>query len=141
MSASLGAAHAVSVAMTDGTNATITGDTCSSPPVRCRELIPGFERGGPIMTSDEVLDLDTLPAEVAVIGGGAIGCEFASTFADLGSEVTILEGLPKILPGLDADLAKVVEKSFKKKKIAIRTGVMVNGHEPNARRRHHGEVR
>jgi len=94
-------------------------------------LIPNFERGGPIMTSDEVLDLDTLPARVAVIGGGAIGCEFASTFADLGSEVTILEGLPKILPGLDADLAKVVEKSFKKKKIAIRTGVMVNGHTPN----------
>ena len=83
------------------------------------------------MTSDEVLDLATVPPRVAVIGGGAIGCEFASTFADLGSEVTILEGLPKILPGLDADLAKVVEKSFKKKKIAIRTGVMVNGHTPN----------
>ena len=78
---------------------------------------------------------------VAVIGGGAIGCEFASTFADLGSEVTILEGLPKILPGLDADLAKVVEKSFKKKKIAIRTGVMVNGHTPNGIGRHHGVVR
>jgi dihydrolipoamide dehydrogenase len=83
------------------------------------------------MTSDEVLDLDTLPARVAVIGGGAIGCEFASTFADLGSEVTILEGLPKILPGLDKDVAKVVEKSFKKKKIAIKTGVMVNGHTPD----------
>ena len=95
-------------------------------------LIPGFERGGPIMTSDEVLDLTAVPARVVVIGGGAIGCEFASTFADLGSEVTILEGLPKILPGLDADLAKVVEKSFKKKKITIRTGVMVNGHTPNA---------
>jgi dihydrolipoamide dehydrogenase len=83
------------------------------------------------MTSDEVLDLDHVPDRVAVIGGGAIGCEFASTFADLGAEVTILEGLPKILPGLDADLAKVVEKSFKKKKIAIRTGVMVKGHTPN----------
>ena len=51
------------------------------------------------MTSDEVLDLDHVPGRVAVIGGGAIGCEFASTFADLGSQVTILEGLPKILPG------------------------------------------
>ena len=118
--------------MTDGTNATITGDTVLLATGSVPRLIPGFERGGPIMTSDEVLDLDTLPAKVAVIGGGAIGCEFASTFADLGSEVTILEGLPKILPGLDADLAKVVEKSFKKKKIAIRTGVMVNGHEPTA---------
>jgi dihydrolipoamide dehydrogenase len=91
-------------------------------------LIPNFERGGPIMTSDEVLDLDVLPARVAVIGGGAIGCEFASTFADLGSQVTILEGLPKILPGLDADVANVVVRSFKKKQIDIRTGVNVTGH-------------
>jgi dihydrolipoamide dehydrogenase len=68
---------------------------------------------------------------VAVIGGGAIGCEFASTFADLGAEVTILEGLPKILPGLDKDVAKVVERSFKKKKITTKTGVMVNGHTPD----------
>ena len=94
-------------------------------------LIPNFERGGPIMTSDEVLDLDYVPARVAVIGGGAIGCEFASTFADLGAKVTILEALPKILPGLDADVANVVVRSFKKKKIDIRTGVMVNGHTPN----------
>ena len=93
--------------------------------------IPGFERGGPIMTSDEVLDLDYVPARVAVIGGGAIGCEFASTFADLGAKVTILEFLPKILPGLDADVANVVVRSFKKKKIDIRTGVKVNG--PHAR--------
>jgi dihydrolipoamide dehydrogenase len=76
------------------------------------------------------LMLNKIPQRIAVIGGGAIGCEFASTFADLGSQVTILEGLPKILPGLDPDLAFVVEKSFKKKNIDIRTGVKVNGHEP-----------
>ena len=87
--------------------------------------------GGPIMTSDEVLMLDHVPARVAVIGGGAIGCEFASTFADLGSQVTILEGLPKILPGLDTDVANVVVRSFKKKNIDIRTGVKV--HRPHAR--------
>ena len=128
----LGANRTVSVSMADGSSATITGDAVMLASGSVPRLIPNFERGGPIMTSDEVLDLTTVPPRVAVIGGGAIGCEFASTFADLGSEVTILEGLPKILPGLDADLAKVVEKSFKKKKIAIRTGVMVNGHTPNA---------
>ena len=128
----LGANRTVSVSMADGSSATITGDSVLLASGSVPRLIPNFERGGPIMTSDEVLDLTTVPPRVAVIGGGAIGCEFASTFADLGSEVTILEGLPKILPGLDADLAKVVEKSFKKKKIAIRTGVMVNGHTPNA---------
>jgi dihydrolipoamide dehydrogenase len=94
-------------------------------------MIPGFDRGGPIMSSDEVLMLDHVPARIAVIGGGAIGCEFASTFADLGATVTILEGLPKILPGLDEDLAAVVVRSFKKKNIDIRTGVQVNGHTPN----------
>ena len=128
----LGANRTVQVSMADGSSATITGDAVMLASGSVPRLIPNFERGGPIMTSDEVLDLTTVPPRVAVIGGGAIGCEFASTFADLGSEVTILEGLPKILPGLDADLAKVVEKSFKKKKIAIRTGVMVNGHTPNA---------
>lgn len=129
---SLGASRTVQVAMADGSSATITGDAVMLASGSVPRLIPNFERGGPIMTSDEVLDLTTVPPRVAVIGGGAIGCEFASTFADLGSEVTILEGLPKILPGLDADLAKVVEKSFKKKKMTIRTGVMVNGHTPNA---------
>jgi dihydrolipoamide dehydrogenase len=129
---SLGARRTVSIAVADGSTATITGDAVLLAAGSVPRLIPGFERGGPIMTSDEVLDLDVVPARVVVIGGGAIGCEFASTFADLGSEVTILEGLPKILPGLDADLAKVVEKSFKKKQITIRTGVMVNGHTPNA---------
>lgn len=72
--------------------------------------------------------LNAVPARIAVIGGGAIGCEFASTFSDLGASVTILEGLPKILPGLDEDVANVVVKSFKKKKIDIRTGVSVTGH-------------
>ena len=94
--------------------------------------IPGFDPGGPIMTSDEVLELETVPSRIAVIGGGAIGCEFASTFADLGADVTILEGLPKILPGLDADVANVVVKSFKRKSIDIRTGVSVSGHTPQA---------
>ncbi|HSP27522.1 MAG TPA: dihydrolipoyl dehydrogenase, partial [Ilumatobacteraceae bacterium] len=129
---SLGANRTVHVTMADGSSATITGDAVMLASGSVPRLIPNFERGGPILTSDEVLDLTAVPPRVAVIGGGAIGCEFASTFADLGSEVTILEGLPKILPGLDADLAKVVEKSFKKKKITIRTGVMVNGHTPNA---------
>jgi dihydrolipoamide dehydrogenase len=76
--------------------------------------------------------LDKIPARMVVIGGGAIGCEFASAFADLGSQVTILEGLPKILPGLDADLANVVVKSFGKKGISIQTGAKVNGHTPTA---------
>ncbi len=128
---SLASGRTVEVAMNDGGSESITGDFVLLASGSVPRLIPNFERGGPIMTSDEVLELSELPRRVVVIGGGAIGCEFASTFADLGSEVTILEGLPKILPGLDADVANVVVKSFKKKRIDIRTGVMVNGHTPN----------
>jgi dihydrolipoamide dehydrogenase len=127
----LGPNKNVSVQMNDGGSATITGTHVILAAGSVPRTIPGFDRGGPIMTSDEVLDLDYVPARVAVIGGGAIGCEFASTFADLGAEVTILEGLPKILPGLDTDVANVVVKSFKKKKIDIKTGVKVTGHTPH----------
>jgi dihydrolipoamide dehydrogenase len=94
--------------------------------------IPGFEVDGTrVITSDELLSLQKLPASAVVIGGGAIGCEFASMLSDLGTDVTILEALPKILPGLDDDITKVVVKSFKGRGIEVRTGVTVNGHQPH----------
>jgi dihydrolipoamide dehydrogenase len=93
--------------------------------------LPGFEVDGKIVvTSDEFLDLSTLPATAAVIGGGAIGCEFASMLADMGTKVTILESLPSILTGCDAEVAKVVERAFKKRGIEIQVGVTITGHTP-----------
>ena len=127
---SLGANRTVTVQLSGGGSQELQGRNVVLAAGSVPRTIPGFSAGGPIMTSDEVLMLDKIPARIAVIGGGAIGCEFASTFADLGSTVTILEGLPKILPGLDPDVAAFVVKSFKKKNIDIRTGVKVNGHEP-----------
>jgi dihydrolipoamide dehydrogenase len=129
---SLGANRTVTVQLSAGGTQELQGRNIVLAAGSVPRTIPGFSAGGPIMTSDEVLMLDKIPARIAVIGGGAIGCEFASTFADLGSTVTILEGLPKILPGLDPDVAAFVVKSFKKKNIDIRTGVKVNGHEPMA---------
>ena len=129
---SLGAQHIVDVQLAAGGTQQIQGKFVVLAAGSVPRTIPGFDAGGPIMTSDEVLMLDRIPKRIAVIGGGAIGCEFASTFADLGSTVTILEGLPKILPGLDPDVANFVVKSFKKKNIDIRTGVKVAGHEPNS---------
>ena len=94
--------------------------------------IPGFEVDGRlVMTSDEVLDLTELPRSVAVIGGGAIGCEFASMFADLGTQVTILEVLPTLLAGCDEEVVAVVNRSFRKRGITVHTGVSVTGHTPN----------
>ena len=126
----LNADNSVTVTADDGTVTQLHGRNVVLAAGSVPRVIPGFEPSGPVMTSDEVLMLDRIPARIAVIGGGAIGCEFASTFADLGAEVTILEGLPKILPGLDADLANVVVRSFQKKKISIKTGVAVTGHKP-----------
>jgi len=92
--------------------------------------IPGFDVDGvTVLTSDELLSLQKLPATAVVIGGGAIGCEFASMMSDLGTEVTILEALPQILPGCDEDITRVVLKSFKDRSITVRTGVSVNGHD------------
>lgn len=127
----LGANRTVTVSGGTSGDVELTGDAVIIASGSLPRTIPGFDIDGDlVMTSDEVLSLDTLPESVAVIGGGAIGCEFASVFADLGSTVTILEALPKILPGVDADAAKVVERSFKKRKIDIQTGVKVNGHTP-----------
>jgi dihydrolipoamide dehydrogenase len=93
--------------------------------------IPGFDVDGKfVLTSDEVLSMPDLPRTAAVIGGGAIGCEFASTLADVGVKVTVLEGLPKILPGCDSDVANAVLRSFKKRGIDVRTGVKITGHQP-----------
>lgn len=96
-------------------------------------VIPGFEPNGTsVVTSDEFFHLENIPHRAVVIGGGAIGCEFASTLSDLGSEVTILEGAPKILPGCDEDITRAVQTSFKKKGITVKAGVAVTGHNPTS---------
>jgi dihydrolipoamide dehydrogenase len=83
-----------------------------------------------VVTSDEFFHIPQVPHRAVVIGGGAIGCEFASTLADLGAEVTILEALPKILPLCDEDVTRAVQQAFKRKGIEVRTGVSVAGHTP-----------
>lgn len=91
--------------------------------------IPGFEVDGRfVMTSDELLSIESLPQSAAVIGGGAIGCEFASMMADLAVEVTLIEALDQILTGCDPDAAKVVARSFKKRGITVHTSAPVHGH-------------
>ena len=122
----------VQVAGNDGTETTIAGTDVVLAAGSLPRTIPGFEIDGTVvLTSDEVLDLEVLPASVAVIGGGAIGCEFASLFADLGSSVTIFEALPAILAGCDTDVAAVVARSFRKRKIDVKVGVQLQGHTPD----------
>ena len=88
--------------------------------------IPGYEIDGErIVTSRHALDWKEQPRRVAVIGAGAIGAEFASMLADVGSEVHLLEALDQILPGMEPEAAKAVGRSFRKKRINVKTGVMV----------------
>ncbi|MEI6454332.1 MAG: dihydrolipoyl dehydrogenase [Actinomycetes bacterium] len=85
--------------------------------------------GKVVVTSDEFLEIERLPKSAAVIGAGAIGCEFASLLSDLGVKVSLIESLDRLLAGCDKDISATVARSFKKRKISILTGTQVTGHE------------
>jgi dihydrolipoamide dehydrogenase len=130
----LHAGRTVRVAGGESGDLEITGDHVILASGSVPRTIPGFDVDGRIvLTSDELLSVDELPESAVVIGGGAIGCEFASMMADLGTSVTILEALPKILPGCDDDITRLVLRSFKRRGIDVRTGVTVHGHDPGDR--------
>ena len=78
-----------------------------------------------IMTSDELLRIDAVPASLAIVGGGVIGCEFASVFARLGTQVTVIEMLDQLLPGEDQRVGRTLQQAFKKAGIAahVKTAV------------------
>ncbi|MGY9072615.1 MAG: dihydrolipoyl dehydrogenase [Acidimicrobiales bacterium] len=129
---SLGANRQVTVTSPDGDVSTISGDAVLLAAGSVPRTIPGFEVGGRIMTSDELLEMPAIPASAVVIGGGAIGCEFASMMSDLGSKVTILEAAKQIVPGVDTDIGKALARSFNKRGIDVLTGVQVTGHSAHA---------
>ena len=80
-----------------------------------------------VISSDEALILEKAPKSVTIVGAGAVGCEFADVFAAFGSQVTLVEVMPGILPVEDADCSKEVERAFKKRKIDVRTGAKISG--------------
>jgi len=79
-----------------------------------------------VLTSSDVLKLDTLPKEMVIIGGGIIGCEFASIFAAFGVNITIVELLDSILPTVDTQLVHIIKRRFKREDVNIITGVKVD---------------
>ncbi|NQU36855.1 MAG: FAD-dependent oxidoreductase, partial [Actinobacteria bacterium] len=85
--------------------------------------LPGLEISGRVMTSDEALTYDQVPGSVVVLGGGVIGSEFASVWRSFGSEVTIVEALPRLLAAEDPACSKVLERTFRKRGIIMKTGV------------------
>ena len=128
---SLGPSGTVLAAAADGSEHTLSGGSIILASGSTPRTIGGFDVDGElVVTSDELFSIGRLPSSAAVIGGGAIGCEFASMMGDLGTEVTVLEALPDILTGCDVEVAKVVRRSFRKRGIEVHTGVTVHGHEP-----------
>jgi dihydrolipoamide dehydrogenase len=89
--------------------------------------LPGLDIAGRVMTSEQALFLDFVPPRVVVLGGGVIGVEFASVFKSFGSEVTIIEALPRLVAAEDEAISKQLERSFRKRKINFKTGVKFSG--------------
>jgi len=90
--------------------------------------LPGLDIDGQrILTSDQALSMDRVPASVVVLGGGVIGVEFASVWRSFGAEVTIVEALPRLVPAEDAASSKLLERAFRKRGIAFHTGVRFSG--------------
>jgi dihydrolipoamide dehydrogenase len=90
--------------------------------------LPGIEIDGTkVITSDHALTLDRVPASVVVLGGGVIGCEFASVWKSFGADVTIVEALPHLVPLEDESSSKLLERAFRKRKIGYELGSKVTG--------------
>jgi len=86
-------------------------------------MLPGLEPDPEfILTNIEILNLTTVPKSLAIIGAGAVGVEFASIFHRFGTEVTVIEMLPRAVPLEDEDISKELERNFRKQKIRVETG-------------------
>ena len=91
--------------------------------------LPGLEIGGRVITSEQALQLDSVPDRVVVLGGGVIGVEFASVWKSFGADVTIVEALPHLVPLEDEASSKALERAFRKRGIKFSLGVRFKGAE------------
>ncbi len=93
-------------------------------------MLPGMEPDAEfILTNIEILNLTAVPKSLAIIGAGAVGVEFASIFNRFGTEVTVMEMLPRIVPVEDEDISKELERNFRKQKIRVETGAKASNIE------------
>jgi dihydrolipoamide dehydrogenase len=89
------------------------------------KLLPGLTADDTILTNIEILSLKQIPKSLAIIGAGAVGVEFGSIFRSFGSEISIIEFLPRVVPNEDEDVSKELARSFKKRGIEINVGAKV----------------
>lgn len=114
------------VARRDGTELTVEADAVLLATGSSWPNLPLFPIDGTrIITSKEALDLSTVPGRLLIVGGGVEGCEFASLYAGLGSRVTVVEMMPRLLPLEDEEVGGLVERELKKRGVEVRTGTTV----------------
>jgi dihydrolipoamide dehydrogenase len=90
--------------------------------------LPGLEiDGSRVITSDHALNMDRVPASAIILGGGVIGCEFASAWKSFGVDVTIIEALPHLVPLEDEASSKLLERAFRRRKIGYELGSRFSG--------------
>ncbi len=124
------AADTVEVALADGGTRSVTGRAVVLASGSISRSLPGLEIDGEaVITSDQAINLDHVPTSVVVLGGGVIGVEFASAWTSLGASVTIVEALPRLVPAEDEAVSKALERAYRRRKIAFRTGVRFAGVE------------
>ena len=119
-------ANTIKVQLNDGGEQEVTADNIIIATGARPRLLPGAEVDGrKIITYVEAITSDTLPKRAVIIGGGAIGVEFAYVWANYGVDVTIIEMLPRILPNEEPEVSSVIEKAYKKLKIDLKTDTTV----------------
>ena len=121
------APNAVEVAKSDGSRDRYVGEKVVLATGSYSRSLPGLEIGGRVITSTEAIRLDSVPERIVVLGGGVIGVEFASVFKSFGSEVTVVEALPRLVPNEDEFASKALERAFRRRKITFKTGVKFTG--------------
>ena len=89
------------------------------------KMLPGLAADSRILTNIEILSMDQVPKSLVIVGAGAVGMEFASIFRSFGTEVTILEFLPRVVPVEDEEISKEITRLFKKRGIDVNTGAKV----------------
>src|SRR5262245_29132251 len=126
--ATLRSAHKIAVAQKEGGAAEITADAIVLATGASATLPPGFkvdrER---VITSEEALSLSHQPKRLAVLGGGVVGSEFACFFAAIGTQVTLIEMLPRLVPAEDDEIAEALAREMKKQKITLHLNTKVEG--------------
>jgi dihydrolipoamide dehydrogenase len=120
--------------LTGAKTVTVNGDTYNGVNLvlatgSYSKTLPGLEIGGRVITSDHALKLNFVPKSVIVLGGGVIGVEFASIWRSFGSEVTIIEGLPHLVPNEEESISKALERAYRKRGIDYKLGVRFSGVE------------